>query len=73
MDIPITIDDGNKILKVIIEKEYETLTIEGKEADKWVVHNRTLATIASLHGQNPFDYDSINWKIKRKQLPLQKL
>lgn len=66
MDIPITIDDGNKILKVTIEKEYEILSIEGDEANKWVLHNRTMATIASLQGQNPFDYDSINWKVQRK-------
>ena len=72
MDIPVTIDDGNKIIRVIIEKEYEILTIENEEAQKWVLHNRFIATLASLQGNNPFDHDSINWKIQRKPLPLQK-
>ena len=66
MDIPIVIDDGNKVLKVTIEKKYDILEIKGKEAEKWVKHNRTMATILSLQGQNPFDYDSINWKVKNK-------
>ena len=72
MDIPITVNDGNKVLKVIIEKEHETLTIKGKEAEKWTLHNRLIATLASVQGQNPFDYEPINWKITKKQLPLQK-
>ena len=66
MDIPVVIDDGNKVLKVTIEKQHEILEIKGKEAEKWVAHNRTMATILSMHGQNPFDYDSINWKVKKK-------
>jgi hypothetical protein len=66
MDIPITLNDGNKVLKVTIEKEHETLTITGKEAEKWILHNRLIATLASVQGQNPFDYDPINWKIKNK-------
>ena len=66
MDIPIVVDDGNKVLKVTIEKKHDILEITGKEAEKWVKHNRTMATILSLQGQNPFDYDSINWKVKKK-------
>lgn len=55
-----------KILKVTIEYEDETLTVEGKEAEKWHQHCQSIGTLAYIHNMNPFDTDPINWKTTKK-------
>jgi hypothetical protein len=55
--------EKGKILKVTIEFEHEILQLEGTEAEKWSKHNESVASLATVHGMNPFDFDRINWTV----------
>lgn len=60
------------LLKVTLVFDDKTMTLEGEEAMKWDSHSITLATIADIHGMNPFKHDPIKWNIVDKAKPLTK-
>jgi hypothetical protein len=57
----------SKLMKVILEFDDKTMTIEGDEAIKWNNHNMSITMLAYTHGLNSFDIDPIEWKIEERQ------
>ena len=58
----------SKLLKVTLEYEDKTTTIEGAEAEKWERHGISVAMLAHSHGMNPFASDPVEWTIERKEV-----
>ena len=56
-----------KILKVTLEFNDRINTVEGEEAEKWLSHGNTCATLAAIRNMNPFDSDPIKWNVKIKE------
>jgi hypothetical protein len=56
----------SKLLKVTLEFDDKTMTIEGEEAEKWDKHITGLASLADIHGMNPFDTDPVRWQVEVK-------
>ena len=55
------------LLKVTLEFDDKTMTIEGDEARRWDAHCLQLAQLVETHGMNPFKHDSIKWNIVDKK------
>jgi len=55
------------LLKVTLEFDDKTMTIEGDEARRWDAHCLQLAQLAETHGMNPFKHDPIKWNIVDKK------
>lgn len=53
-------------LSVVIEFESYSLRIQGEEARKWQSHNDLISLIATMSGQNPFNYNPIKWEVIEK-------
>ena len=56
----------SKLIKVILEYEDRALFIAGEQLEKWEKHNRSLSTLAMVHGMNPFDHDPVIWSVKKE-------
>ena len=59
--------EGEMLLKVTLEFDDKTMTIEGDEARRWDAHCLQLAQLAETHGMNPFKHDPIKWNIVDKK------
>ncbi len=53
--------EQSHIKRVTIEFTDKVMVLEGGEAAKWEQHNIAIATIADVHGMNPFSTDKIKW------------
>jgi hypothetical protein len=54
------------LLKVTLEFDDHTRTLEGPEAQKWQQHTDSLATLGHYHNMNPFDQDPVVWQFPPK-------
>ena len=55
----------NKLLKVTLEFDDKTMTIEGNEALRWEEMCNSLSILAQAHGMNPFDESPIKWRERK--------
>lgn len=57
---------NDKPVRVTIEYPDRVMTITGAEAEKWGQHNTYLASMAQVHGYNPFNVDPVKWEIYQR-------